>query len=304
MKKTILAIFASCLSLMACADIVKSSLAASSIAKIQIDSQKYTAKDYIQDDLVAIWDGIENAGWNQHVDSTNIWTDLIGGFQMMTGQQGGIDLDFSRKCAPNGQTMAIYNGAGDIVEQQGIRYYSPAIALKRVLNSGLFTIEIVVAAYTIGLTQWQYSNYIPFGVGLVNSHASLFFRFDGKIQVYSGILASGNTFSAMPFVGNGIKTTRSLALDKNNLVVMLFANGVIDSSAQLSPNVNWNSSSTGPLVFNSTCIGNCNYGAADNKWDNVHDSSSDVYCIRIYRKVLNVDEISYNYKIDKVRFGL
>ena len=37
-----------------------------------------TAKSYIQDGLVAHWDGIENAGYALHDDSTNVWTDLKG----------------------------------------------------------------------------------------------------------------------------------------------------------------------------------------------------------------------------------
>lgn len=76
MKKMILAIFTSCLSLMAYANIEKSSLAASSTAKIQIDSQKYTAKDYIQDGLIVQLDGIENAGWGMHGTDPNYWMEL------------------------------------------------------------------------------------------------------------------------------------------------------------------------------------------------------------------------------------
>ena len=37
-----------------------------------------TAKSYIQDGLVAHWDGIENAGYGLHDDMTNVWTDLKG----------------------------------------------------------------------------------------------------------------------------------------------------------------------------------------------------------------------------------
>ena len=37
-----------------------------------------TAKDYVQDGLVAMWDGIENAGWGVHDANTTAWKDLIG----------------------------------------------------------------------------------------------------------------------------------------------------------------------------------------------------------------------------------
>jgi hypothetical protein len=38
----------------------------------------YTAKDYIQDGLVAMWDGIENAGWGVHDSNAIVWKDLVG----------------------------------------------------------------------------------------------------------------------------------------------------------------------------------------------------------------------------------
>ncbi|MBQ1429034.1 MAG: hypothetical protein IIZ06_05145, partial [Kiritimatiellae bacterium] len=37
-----------------------------------------TARDYVQDGLVAMWDGIENAGWGQHDASATTWKDLTG----------------------------------------------------------------------------------------------------------------------------------------------------------------------------------------------------------------------------------
>lgn len=37
-----------------------------------------TAKDYVQSGLVAMWDGIENAGWGTHNASATVWKDLSG----------------------------------------------------------------------------------------------------------------------------------------------------------------------------------------------------------------------------------
>ena len=38
-----------------------------------------TARDYVQDGLIAMWDGIENAGWGVHDPNATTWTELIGG---------------------------------------------------------------------------------------------------------------------------------------------------------------------------------------------------------------------------------
>lgn len=40
----------------------------------------YTAKDYVQDGLIAMWDGIENVGFGTHSGSAIVWKDLIGGY--------------------------------------------------------------------------------------------------------------------------------------------------------------------------------------------------------------------------------
>ena len=37
-----------------------------------------TAKSYVQDGLIAMWDGIENAGQGMHDDNATIWKDLVG----------------------------------------------------------------------------------------------------------------------------------------------------------------------------------------------------------------------------------
>lgn len=37
-----------------------------------------TARDYVQDGLIAMWDGIENAAWGVHDPSATTWKDLAG----------------------------------------------------------------------------------------------------------------------------------------------------------------------------------------------------------------------------------
>lgn len=38
-----------------------------------------TARDYVQDGLIAMWDGIENAGWGVHDPNATTWKDLVSG---------------------------------------------------------------------------------------------------------------------------------------------------------------------------------------------------------------------------------
>jgi hypothetical protein len=50
--------------------------------------QGKTARDYIQDGLVAMWDGIENAGWGVHDANATVWKDLIGSINIAIGGTG------------------------------------------------------------------------------------------------------------------------------------------------------------------------------------------------------------------------
>lgn len=51
-------------------------IAARQIAFGKAAGKGLSAKDYIQDGLVAMWDGIENAGWGTHDPSATVWKDL------------------------------------------------------------------------------------------------------------------------------------------------------------------------------------------------------------------------------------
>ena len=43
-----------------------------------------TARSYVQDGLIAMWDGIENAGWGQRQTGSIVWKDLIGSHDLST----------------------------------------------------------------------------------------------------------------------------------------------------------------------------------------------------------------------------
>ena len=52
-------------------------------AKSLLEHRKF-ARDYAQDGLIAMWDGIENVGWSQHDDSATVWRDLSGNNNTLT----------------------------------------------------------------------------------------------------------------------------------------------------------------------------------------------------------------------------
>lgn len=52
-----------------------------------------TARDYVQNGLVAMWDGIENVGWGTHDDGAQAWVDLVGGISVPLADGGSFGPD-------------------------------------------------------------------------------------------------------------------------------------------------------------------------------------------------------------------
>ena len=48
-----------------------------------------TAKSYVQNGLIAMWDGIENAGWGTHDQAATTWKDLVGDNDITLTMGGG-----------------------------------------------------------------------------------------------------------------------------------------------------------------------------------------------------------------------
>ena len=58
---------------------VRSIIGGRTISITDEEAVSYTAADYIQDGLIALWDGIENAGWGDNDKTKNTWVNLITG---------------------------------------------------------------------------------------------------------------------------------------------------------------------------------------------------------------------------------
>lgn len=84
MKKTLFFLVGSLMAVVMTAAPIKSNLASREISTITSASMP-TAADYVQDGLIAMWDGIENAGWGIHDQNATFWKDLIGNVDLPIG---------------------------------------------------------------------------------------------------------------------------------------------------------------------------------------------------------------------------
>ena len=97
---------------------------------------KYTAKDYVQNGLIAMWDGIENTGWGVHDASATVWKDLMG-MANITLHNAQIYSDHIYFPQVNGYGEAAFPqsyGAIEVVLSKNVRtnnsaYYSNIICI-------------------------------------------------------------------------------------------------------------------------------------------------------------------------------
>jgi hypothetical protein len=70
----------------------KATLMATTIALAAVIAHGETTRNYVQDGLLACWDGVENAGRHCHASSASIWKDVVGGREFaLTGVTVGAD---------------------------------------------------------------------------------------------------------------------------------------------------------------------------------------------------------------------
>ncbi|MBQ3289666.1 MAG: hypothetical protein IJH50_09685 [Kiritimatiellae bacterium] len=71
---------------------------------VSSNATTYTSASYVQNGLIAQWDGIDNAGTGTHDPTTNIWKDLRGSLDMTLTDKGSWTAD--------GNALFCNNGAG------------------------------------------------------------------------------------------------------------------------------------------------------------------------------------------------
>ena len=228
-----------------------------------------TAKDYIQDGLIAMWDGIENAGWGVHDENATEWYDLVNG---------------THNIIPN--ASAVYSWGENYFHfgGKGRAYVSNYIDIYKSLTNGEITIQCVIK----DISDWTY---IETGANAASP------IFGGTYRTFSIFKKySSNTKTIECYLAHSMQTATPLEYDKNFLyTATLFGN------VQTS----WiNEIRKGTYTHSrSPSSENIGFGLPIAGWGGT-PWLEDIYAIRIYSKALTEKEIAYNFKIDKVRFNL
>lgn len=225
----------------------------------------YTAADYVQDGLVALWDGIENAG--RGVSDSGLRCEEL------TGNNGSVLF--------NGDVIRIDNGFD--INSHGLTSgygYGIGNPLRSGDVSGVSTIQICFE-YPAKYNNWQgVFRYNVSDIGVNGSFKYLYHK-NGNAR---SAAKCGDTFNT------GEKTTVTMIFTVREATPTVYIGGT-----QLS-NVGSNGNYTG-AAYDKVLIG----AGYDSPWK---PCKMIFHSARVYNRALTAAEIAANYEIDKARFGL
>ena len=258
---------------------------------------KPTAKDYVQDGLLLMFDGIENAGFGQHDASLQGWKDL-----------GPFGLFPSFTVGTQGANNTYWKSDALVVVKY---YYSPRTialgddvysAMTTALLNGTFTMEYCFidggnTSYASGGGYQCVSPISPFlGVSdfigcridrfMVNPFRSGY-GYYFAVQIVRNGIQNGGTYS---FVINSKPTDYKIG-------VQLAFNGQT-TSGYIPKGTETNAGTWANRV--TTALTTKSFGMFGNR-NNIGGS---LHSLRFYSKSLSAQEVAANYAVDKARFGL
>ena len=225
---------------------------------------------YVQNGLIAMWDGIENAGWGVHDANATSWLDLIGNKQMPT-TLSSLSWD---------SNALVRTGVDGLTYDTGLDFSDP-------LSERTFEFVISYDAdYTDTTSNYFIARFNDFGTWL-----SFWNRMKFGISLYAG----GGT-NETPFEQPSFKGSVSLVSSSTPYVInptqrhyaYYYANGTYFRDGAFGGG---SSSSAVMELF-----------AAARNWPS--SNTIKMHSIRIYSRALTAAEIANNYAVDKERFNL
>ena len=229
----------------------------------------YTSASYVQDGLIAQWDGIDNTGMGVHDPGAKVWKDLAGDYDLSLLPKGGWSAD--------GRSLTVY-GASAVCSNSLPAYK---------------TIEVVYKMKTPGGRLLFCSG----GTSQVSDFRFVVFNRDGETSGTTGYFSGAWKVPAPHVVWDSFDPSdvRSMAATYNNgeayaehgNVAAVYADGV--ARADGSADTSWG-------------LGDGHIMIGDRAEAGEYPWFGEVYTIRIYSRALSAEEIAANHAIDEARF--
>lgn len=224
-----------------------------------------TARDYVQNGLVAMWDGIENAGWGVHDASAASIVNLVG---------GGLNISLNGSFAVNVDNIR-FNGGYGIADKHD--FTGATGATISVLASYDSATEFNANGWSLGGRQPRLAAYQEDGGWRLSapSNASAVTPPKLSLQTIPGAICK------LDFVWN-----------LNSQEISLYSNGNFVAKSGFSFFLGQMSNHFRMMAYGSAS--DTNYSV----------SKGNVYNCAVYSRALTAAEIAANYAIDKARFNL
>ena len=239
-----------------------------------IGGAKISAKSYVQDGLVAMWDGIENAGWGKHDPNATVWKDLTGDGYDAT-MVDGIFLDDCASLTGSTNAKSLATLMKDIPVEKDwtfqICFDWKLYTISGAGYRGLFSPRSDNRAYSLNI---YYNRYVE----------------------NSGTLSGYDLVGSNPTIGVGIGKL-SLSLVWNHDLWGRYEGTNAFRRVIKDGNVVVGSRGTGN--YSDSLPFDRGIGLAHHYGPNAY-----FYNLRVYSRDLTNEEIIKNYAIDKARFKL
>lgn len=243
-----------------------------------------SAKSYVQGGLIAMWDGIENASWGEHMDDvSNGWKNLVSGevLNVSAGYTFKKDhLDLSA------------NADGTATNISGTPFFT---AWCNAVDAKTLTFE--VATQTDAPESGDFAATVRNNISTNSVYGFVCIQ-STVCQGNTNASGSGYYWLRHPnsWAGtNHIALTFAPSTEEGRIDASLFRNAVNVVSGTV-PNSSGTTPNFSPLKDVYWLVGK------KKKYQN--KPADRVYCCRIYNRTLTASEIAANYAIDRERFKL
>lgn len=247
---------------------------------------KSTAKLYIQEGLIFMFDGIENAGYGKHTHIPTQIRECVNGAQINPPSSGTPLL---LTCEDN----ALY-----VSKENGSRWRFDVLGLADAINSGAITNEICCVPSTETITSYGSQEWgMIFSIGTMRIRwlqdcTELCIQRNGRLLCIPSVNARNvtafNNYNTVGKTYTDILPSLTTAWAKGQT----YCNAIVSTGARdFWQGDTYNNSNTLYIGKSNTSGGN-------------HSHPYRLYNLRLYNRALTAEEIAYNHNIDKIRFNL
>lgn len=241
-----------------------------------------TAKSYIQNGLVAMWDGIENAGWGVHNPNATTWKDLVG----------TADVEYTGTLS---QSVGYWGDKGFFAAAKGD--YSFRCAISQEWLSALDGPITIDGVFTVSDSGVNNSALLQIAKASENNDGILFATYNSTDIASSIRSAWGAAGRAAIGVGSsfsysGNKMYCAIVADASQVKEIIYLGGTkMESMTQPRYAI---LEGTDTLSIGTYAVSAFKSRTATGEYNR----------FSIYTRALSSAEIAANYAIDKERFGL